>query len=1585
MAEEKIKGLSIGLDLDTIQLERGLTGLKDRLKTVDSAMKANLSNFDRADKSVEKYESTLQGLNTKLEVHKRAVAAAESEMKDAIKTYGEGSKQAEAAIRTYNTQITAVNNLERRIGGLSSALADLKADQKEANSLAGKMKSAFEDLGNSLNGVGDKMKSVGSGMTAALTLPIAGAGAGILGLAKNFSDAGVQMKNAMGLTKKETEALTKSAKDIYEKGYGESLDEVQKGITQTRTNIKGLNGEELQTVTKKAMTLGKTFDADVNEVTRAGGNVMKGFGIDSEHAFDLMGWGAQKGLNFSNEMFDNLSEYAPLYKKMGFSADEYFQMLAQGAESGVYNLDYINDAMKEFQIRLKDGSKGTSDAMGQLSGSTQKVWKDFQAGKGTVKDVHNAVIKELKGMDDQTKANQIGVGLYGTKWEDLEADSMYSLGNIDGKLKGVKGTMDEMTKTTEESFGARFKGTLRQAGDAFLPLGNQLLDVAQVILPKVSGAVKTASNFLEGMSPAAKTLTLVFAGITAAIGPVLAVIGMLIGAFGNIIRAIAPVVGYVTKAGGVMNVLRAAFMALTGPVGLTIGIITALGVGFVTLYKKSETFRGFIDSLVGKIKALGQSMLNGLKPAITAVKDFLSQQVSTIKKFWDDNSKSIIGALQNIGKVVSVIFNGIASVIKFVMPFVLAIIKSVWGNIQGVISGALNIIMGLVKVFSGLFTGDFKKMWEGLKQVFKGAVQFIWNFIQLNMFGKLLSLGKIFIGGFKGIFTGMWATIKSLFSKSAGAAKDAVVGAWNLLSKGTSAIFNGVKSFLTTIWNFYKSMITKAAQFILNGVKNSFNNLRSAITTIFNAVKSFLSKLWSGLKDSISKAARAIYDSVKKSWTNLKNSTTQLFNSIRDFLSKMWNGTKSTVTNLAGKIKDGVVNAWNSLRDKTTSLFTGIKNKVKGIFDDMVGFAKKLPKRISDGIGSMASKVTGGVKAIGNKMAGQLETVLNAITQKGINVVLDKIGVGKSGKIPKLEIPRYANGTDGHKGGLFVAGDGGENELIRFPDGRTIVSPATDTLYYGEKGTQVLNGKQTKDALGFLGDIPHFKKGTNWLEKGADVAKGWASSAWDKGKDVAKSVGDSIGDVWDYASNPSKLMSKVWNTLKLPKFDAGGMLSQIATKGVSKIKDGAVDFIQRKLAEFMPDFGDGGSGIAGYYLKSPFRITTRFTPNGNKADKVHAGGKHNGLDLAAPAGTLIKSLTSGVVREVLKNNPTGGNLARIASGDYLFSYAHMLKAPRVKVGDKVKEGQTIGEVGSTGFSTGNHLDLKIKKNGKYIDPEKYLKNAGGASVSGKGAKAWSSMIKKAAAQMKVDLSPSELAGIIAQIDRESKGNQKIVQSPNLRDINVRNGNPARGLLQYIPQSFSRYMVKGHTNIMNGYDQLLAFFNNSKWRTDLPYGRRGWGPTGKRRYATGTDYHIGGDAILGDGGNYEPFLLPNGSLGVSPNVSTLFKNLPAGTKVWKDAQTFAKSIAASQNKTELAQMIALIGKQIAEAKQQKSSGTSNAGAQSVKQEINIENKVTIQVAGLLDRETLLKIADQLEEILDDKTRAKLRSEGGFMLG
>ncbi|MCU6603808.1 lysozyme family protein [Peribacillus frigoritolerans] len=139
---------------------------------------------------------------------------------------------------------------------------------------------------------------------------------------------------------------------------------------------------------------------------------------------------------------------------------------------------------------------------------------------------------------------------------------------------------------------------------------------------------------------------------------------------------------------------------------------------------------------------------------------------------------------------------------------------------------------------------------------------------------------------------------------------------------------------------------------------------------------------------------------------------------------------------------------------------------------------------------------------------------------------------------------------------------------------------------------------------------------------------------------------------------------------------------------------------------------DNGN-VASYYLNN-FRISTRFTPFGNVYDTIHAGGVHNGIDLARKGsksvlGMPVKSLSNGVVEQVLINHPQAGNGVRIKDGFLQYSYIHMQNPPTVKVGDKIQMSQAIGKVGNSGFSTGPHLDLKIKLRGEYIDPEKILR------------------------------------------------------------------------------------------------------------------------------------------------------------------------------------------------------------------------------------------------------------------------------------
>src|SRR5699024_11994657 len=136
--------------MDQLAVDRGLRGLKDNLRTVNSEMKRNMSVFDRSDKSVKKYETSLMGLNKKLEVQKAAVAEAQKEYEKMVEQHGRGSKEAEKAARDYNNQAAALNNLERYIERTKNELAEFEKQQRIANSSWTKMGERLESYGGKL-------------------------------------------------------------------------------------------------------------------------------------------------------------------------------------------------------------------------------------------------------------------------------------------------------------------------------------------------------------------------------------------------------------------------------------------------------------------------------------------------------------------------------------------------------------------------------------------------------------------------------------------------------------------------------------------------------------------------------------------------------------------------------------------------------------------------------------------------------------------------------------------------------------------------------------------------------------------------------------------------------------------------------------------------------------------------------------------------------------------------------------------------------------------------------------------------------------------------------------------------------------------------------------------------------------------------------------------------------------------------------------------------------------------------------------------------------------------------------------------
>ncbi len=119
-----------------------------------------------------------------------------------------------------------------------------------------------------------------------------------------------------------------------------------------------------------------------------------------------------------------------------------------------------------------------------------------------------------------------------------------------------------------------------------------------------------------------------------------------------------------------------------------------------------------------------------------------------------------------------------------------------------------------------------------------------------------------------------------------------------------------------------------------------------------------------------------------------------------------------------------------------------------------------------------------------------------------------------------------------------------------------------------------------------------------------------------------------------------------------------------------------------------------------------YTTTSRYGPR-TPTDIVSAN--HKGIDVGANEGTVFIAAMSGTVT-IASGEGSYGNHIFIENGDVITVYAHC-KTLYVKPGDKVEQGQKIGEVGSTGNATGPHLHFEIRKGGRTIDPEYILQFA----------------------------------------------------------------------------------------------------------------------------------------------------------------------------------------------------------------------------------------------------------------------------------
>lgn len=627
--------------------------------------------------------------------------------------------------------------------GFSSAMKDMKTFQDESATVSDK----FSAMGSALT-------SVGGTLTKSVTLPLVGVGAAVMKVGSDFEAQMSRVQAISGATGDELKALTDQAIDLGAT-TAFSAGEAAEGMENLAS--AGFNTQEIMSAMPGLLDLAASSGAELGTASEIAASAIRGFGLaasDAGHVADVFAEAAARTNAQTEDMGEAMKYIAPVAKAMGQSLEETAAAVGIMSDAGIKG-SQAGTSLRSALSRLAKPTEVMLTKMGELGLS-------FYDAQGNMLPL-NGIIEQLEtnmaGLTQEQRNNAL-ITLFGQE-------------SLSGMLALMERGPDELralTESFEDCDGAaaemaetmldNTKGSVEEMMGSIETLAIRL---QQVMAPAVTAVVQKITEFvnkLSSLSPETLQMIVTIAGVVAALGPVLLIIGKLSKAIGSIISLIG-------GAGGLSAILT----ALTGPIGIVMAAIAALVTAWVT------DFGGIRDAtaeIFGAIKSV-----------------FLTVWES-ISNLWNENFLNI----QNIA-------------------------QTVWSNIELIFSTAFNLISNAFQIFAALFRGDWDTAWNLVKEraslIWETIKTLFSNFLNLlvdtliHIGVRLLQAAKDTFNKVKEGFQNVWDAIKTWFSE---VVNDPV----NTIKGIGSALFEAGKSIFTSLWDGMKSIWESITSWVSNAV-----------------------------------------------------------------------------------------------------------------------------------------------------------------------------------------------------------------------------------------------------------------------------------------------------------------------------------------------------------------------------------------------------------------------------------------------------------------------------------------------------------------------------------------------------------------------------------------------------------------------------------------------------------------------------------------------------------------------------------------------------------------------------------------------
>ena len=703
------------------------------------------------------------------------------QMKTAIEKIGKSATGGKADIRQLTDALDtvddgeAIRNLIEELKQAGDAAQDTAEDVGQiAENTKG---AALIQTADQLSAVGDKIQDIGTKAMDAYS---------------ETENAVTKVNAYFGETGQVAEESANVIKSVYSDGVGESMDSVADAVLMVKKNLGDLSETDLTNLTQQAITLDELYGIDMNETLRGVNSLMQQYGLTAQEAMDYIVVGTQNGLDKTNELGDNLSEYAGKFSQAGYSASEYFQLLDNGLKNGAYNLDKVNDAINEVTTRLVDGTIGES--IGSFSTKTQELFTSWQNGGATQKQVIDSIVADIGNCTNQQEALNLAALAFGTMAEDGNLKFITSLTSVGSTYDSVKGSAQGMFDATTTPM-QQMESNTRKLQQALVPLGEKLAELANAILPPLVSVITTIGGWFERLPGPVQNFVII--------------LGALLAAF----TALTPVIAAISVAMGALNISMLPIIAVIAAVAAAIAGIIAIIQNW-----------GAITQWFGE---LWNTICTGIGSMVDSLKAWFSNLWTHLQSVWEGICNVVQTAVMLLGSIIQGAIDIITLPFQMIWENCKGIVSSVWEGIKSVVSSAIHAVSSTIL---------------SVMDAIKNVISTVWNAISSKVSSVLnaikTTVSTIF-NAVKSVVSSVWNGIKSVISSVVDGIKCKVSSVFNGVKSTVTSIFNGIKSTATSVWNGIKDAIIKPVE----AAKNAVKGIIDKITGFFSGMKLELPKI----------------------------------------------------------------------------------------------------------------------------------------------------------------------------------------------------------------------------------------------------------------------------------------------------------------------------------------------------------------------------------------------------------------------------------------------------------------------------------------------------------------------------------------------------------------------------------------------------------------------------------------------------------------------------------------------------------------------------------------------------------------------